>query len=638
MNRTNIEGSGLAANGADGTARTRRLIACQWPHVVLAVVLVLGICSVEVGLRDPVAFGGDTRVGVRARPATSTGFLARLRAAPADAIGEGDRAAIVSGVVFGRTDGVDPGTKRLFLDSGLWHLLAASGQNVALVTALCVALSWLGGGGRALGCWLALVAVPLYVLVVGGGASIVRAGVMAELGLVAWLTGRMNQAWHAFVVAATAIVWTSPGAHRTLGFQLSFLCVAALLLRAEPWTRRLHDWRIPHPIAAGIAATTLCSIASAPVLLLRTGQAPLTAAVLNLVAVPIASLLLVVGLSASLVWTIAPTVAAPALWSCGLLAAVLVRCAEIAVRLPFAQVHRTDGIALAAMALASVVAWHRFPRCRGIVVWIGVVVVPIAVALNVAASTVPPPRSGRVRIAFLDVGQGEATLIQTRRHAVVVDPGPPSGVAVRELRRFGVHHVDGVVLTHRHADHAGGMSALVRVLPVAWSAVPAQGPRVTSVPGDAEVVQRSVCDGSVLTMDRVVITVVHPRCDHPSPGATGDPANDNAVVVEVALGQVRTLLTSDAEGPTLLAHALRTAALLQVPHHGSDDPRFAELLDRVRPRVAAISVGAANRYGHPDRAIVDELARRGIRVARTDREGTVTYESDGTSLWRIDTS
>jgi competence protein ComEC len=119
---------------------------------------------------------------------------------------------------------------------------------------------------------------------------------------------------------------------------------------------------------------------------------------------------------------------------------------------------------------------------------------------------------------------------------------------------------------------------------------------------------------------------------------TGDPLNDNAVVVIASIGTVRALLTSDAEGPLLLTHDLPTVTLLQVPHHGSVDSRLSDLLDLTQPSAATISVGAGNRYGHPDASVIDELQRRGIHPSRTDREGTVAYETDGRTLWRIDTT
>src|SRR5690606_18192952 len=167
-------------------------------------------------------------------------------------------------VIFGRTEHVAAAEEQAFLESGLWHLLAASGQNVALVAGCCVLLARAFGAGRTTGAVLALAAIPAYVLVVGGGASIVRAGAMGMLAIVAWLTGRLADVRHVIVVVAagTCLLW--PGAHRGLGMQLSFACVIALAWQAAPLTRRIAASGVPTWLAGGLAATLLCSAATAP--------------------------------------------------------------------------------------------------------------------------------------------------------------------------------------------------------------------------------------------------------------------------------------------------------------------------------------------------------------------------------------
>ena len=209
----------------------RRLV----PNVLAAFVLASAIIVVEIGLRDP---GPGMLVNVPT-PGPLARPIEQLRSVPLVRIDDARAAAVASGVIFGRTDHVTPADEQAFLDSGLWHLLAASGQNIALVAGCCVLLARAFGAGRTTGAVLALAAIPLYVLVVGGGASIVRAGLMGALVLVAWLAGRVADARHLLVVAAAVICWIWPGAHRGLGMQLSFACVAALIAWAAPATRSI---------------------------------------------------------------------------------------------------------------------------------------------------------------------------------------------------------------------------------------------------------------------------------------------------------------------------------------------------------------------------------------------------------------
>ena len=250
--------------------------------------------------------------------------------------------AIASGVIFGRTEHVTAVDEAAFLDSGLWHLLAASGQNIALVAGGCLVLARVLGRGRVAGAVLALLAIPSYVLVVGGGASIVRAGLMGELVLVAWLAGRLPDARHLIVVAAAAITWLWPGAHRGLGMQLSFACVAALAWLAVSWTRWLHERGVPMWLAGAVSASVICSAATAPILVLRTGAAPVSGIAANILAVPLAGLLLVVGLVGSLLAAAAgaaglPGVAPALLQPAGLLAGILGSIARRAADWPAAQ-------------------------------------------------------------------------------------------------------------------------------------------------------------------------------------------------------------------------------------------------------------------------------------------------------------
>ena len=196
-------------------------VRAHLPSLLVAISLVLAIVLVELDVRAPAGAMVDLPV-----PTALDGGVERLRSVPLAAIGDPDAAAVASGVIFGRTEHVWAQDEEAFLASGLWHLLAASGQNVALVAGCCLLLARVLGAGRVAGVGLALVAIPGYVLVVGGGASIVRAGAMAELALVAWLAGRLPHVRELLLVAAATICWLWPGAHRGLGMQPSFACVA----------------------------------------------------------------------------------------------------------------------------------------------------------------------------------------------------------------------------------------------------------------------------------------------------------------------------------------------------------------------------------------------------------------------------
>ncbi|MBC7644812.1 MAG: ComEC/Rec2 family competence protein, partial [Thermoleophilia bacterium] len=243
----------------------------------------------------------------------------------------------MSGIAFGRTENIDPADSQMFRDSGLWHLLAASGQNIALVVALCIAAARALRAGRWLGLVWALAAIPAYVLIVGGGASIVRAGLMGELVVVAWLAGRLADVRHLLLVSAVVLVWAWPGSWQSLGFQLSYACVIGLLVWASHCTKWLRSLGLPHILAEGTAATVICTLTTAPLLMATVGSSPLLGGIANLIAVPLASLVLVVALPAALLEPILPSISHLGLAAAGYAAQLLLSVAHIAVALPGAR-------------------------------------------------------------------------------------------------------------------------------------------------------------------------------------------------------------------------------------------------------------------------------------------------------------
>jgi len=273
------------------------------------------------------------------------------------------------------------------------------------------------------------------------------------------------------------------------------------------------------------------------------------------------------------------------------------------------------------------------------------VVAVAGAAVAVAAHRPPSPPAG-VRVSVLDVGQGDATLLQDGAHAVLVDAGPPGGPVLERLRAAGVRRLDALVVTHAQADHLGAAGQLLGVLPVgvlldgrdgvheAW------GARMAAAAAREHVRRWTPVAGDVLRDGRITLRVLWPPREA-VPGATaragGDP-NERAVVARAQVGGISVLLTADAESDVLAGLALGHADVLKVSHHGSADPGLPAILARVRPRLAVVSVGAHNSYGHPVPATLRALAAAGADVRRTDRDGTVRVEPQSGGAIRVSTT
>jgi competence protein ComEC len=613
--------------------------------------LVVAIGLYELGIRSMDNPVDSSSASIRLEPtSTVSRAITRIRRQPSRSLGSGSEHAIVEGVAFGRTDGVSAADKQAFLDSGLWHLLAASGQNIALVVLLCVGTAVVCGAGRAAGMVLALGAIPAYVLLVGGGASIIRAGIMGLIAVVAWLVGREVALRWSLVAAAAVLCWWFPGVHRGLGFQLSCSCVASLLIWGQPMSRWLQDRGVPRMLAAGVGATIICTLCTAPILLLRTGSAPALGGVANLVAVPLAGLVLVIGLPASIIaslWHPAGDVLLPLAGWC---AAALRSVAHLAASMPGAQ---TSHPLVAIGGPAAAVTWWgtgRITASRAMaartneqresselrhaevvrVLAVGGVVGVVAVTggfLPDRVQRLPAPTTGTVRITFLDVGQGMASLVQTPTAAVLVDVGPAGAPTTRMLRHLDVEQLDGVVLSHNSADHRAGLPQVLQQLRPRWVVGPSHTPGVwTSL--QAQVLVRYACAGDVIPIDRSTrLRVFNPPCGQHWPSVTGDVHNDNAMVVVVEHHDTRVLLSADCEAPILNRLGIGRVDVLAVAHHGSADPGLAHLLDSIQPGAAVISVGARNRYGHPSPSTLAELRSRRIPIWRTDRAKSIAVIS-----------
>jgi competence protein ComEC len=294
-------------------------------------------------------------------------------------------------------------------------------------------------------------------------------------------------------------------------------------------------------------------------------------------------------------------------------------------------------VLVVAGAIAAVMAL-RFvqPYRRRAVIVTAVALVPLAWlgwwALHPAPAWSPP---AGLRVSFLDVGQGDGILLETPEGAMLVDAGPPEARVDRQLRRLGLHSLAAIVISHAHRDHVGGVPAVLRSLAVGAVIDPMQ-------PGQGidERTMRSTARrlgvplvpariGRRYDLGRLRLRVLWP--DHA--GSPDENPHFHGAVVLASYGTIDLLLTGDSESEVTRSLPLRPVEVLKVAHHGSSDPGLAEELRVLRPRVAVISVGAHNDYGHPRADTLEALhARPGLTVYRTDESGRIVLESDGRSL------
>ncbi|MFL5967021.1 MAG: ComEC/Rec2 family competence protein [Gaiellaceae bacterium] len=290
----------------------------------------------------------DTHVVVGHRRGIG-GISDRIRGGVRGAVARGqhgERAALLTGIVLGDDADVPDGLRRRFRASGLYHLLAVSGQNVALVGGGALLLAWLVGLSRRVGEIGALAAIAAYVLAVGAQPSVVRAGIAGALTSLAWLTGRLTDRWHFLLVGALVLLAWNPYSVFDAGFQLSFAAVAAIFALVPRLRRVLEGYPVPSFAAEGLAVSAACAAATAPVMWMQFHAVSLVAIPANAVAAPAMAPLLAVAFTGAAVAPFAPSAATALAWLNGWLAAYVAACARVAGGLPGAQVQSTRSLLL----------------------------------------------------------------------------------------------------------------------------------------------------------------------------------------------------------------------------------------------------------------------------------------------------
>jgi competence protein ComEC len=274
----------------------------------------------------------------------------------------GERRAVLEGIVLGDDAALSDRLRSDFRASGLYHILAVSGQNVVLVAAGAVFAAWLLGVSRVVGELGALAAIAAYVLAVGAQPSVIRAGVAGALASLAWLTGRLRDTWQALLLGAAVLLAWNPYLVSDAGFQLSFAAVAAIFTLAPRLAARLEPFPLPRTLRVGIGISFACSVVTAPVLWLQFGYLPILGVLANALVEPAMPLLLALAFATAGVDVVSPRSAAVLAWADGWVAAYIALCARVVGRLPFAQVGSARGLAaVAALALAALSLGSRRP-------------------------------------------------------------------------------------------------------------------------------------------------------------------------------------------------------------------------------------------------------------------------------------
>ena len=544
-------------------------------------------------------------------------------------------AGLLPGLAIGDTAGLTTEVEDDFRTAGLTHLLAVSGANLAIVAGAVLALMRLLRTDPRLAAVLSGATIVGFVVLARPSPSVVRAAAMGAVVLLALALGRGRSALPALAVAVLVLLLVDPALAVDPGFALSVSATAALVLLAPGWADAMRRRGMPGWAAEALAVPAAAFLVTAPLVAGLSGAVSPIAVLANLLAVPAVAPATVLGVLAAVLSPLGTTVAAACAWAAGPAVWWLVEVADRAAAVPGAALPWPAGVlgaVLLAVLVLGLLGLGRSPRWRAVlfavVLGLGLVVVPTRLV------TPGWPPTGWAVVAC-DVGQGDAVVLATGRPgwAVLVDTGPEDGLVDACLDRLGVQALALVVLSHLHADHVGGLDGALRDRPVAAVAVgPVREPHwalreVARSAATAGAPLLALAAGRRLQWPGLTLDVLGPQ--HPDPWTDpddGSAVNDGSLVLRASTGIGTALLTGDVElaaQADLLASGVDLRAdVLKMPHHGSRYTSVA-FLNAVAPRAVLVSVGAGNRYRHPDPGLLGGLERAGIAVRRTDTGGDV---------------
>jgi competence protein ComEC len=608
----------------------------------------------------------------------SAGWIDRIRERAERALERGmpeREAALARGFVLGEDDRIDHDTREDFQRSNLTHLLAVSGENVILLCVLAwplLALLGLTLRARLVG---ALCLIAIYVPVTGAGPSIQRAGVMGAAGLIAALADRPRSRWYAVLLAAAVTLAVNPRADGDVGWQLSFAAVIGILL----WSKRLAGLTAPgakrgsarRALAEAVAVTAAATVATAPIMAAAFDQFSPAALPANVLAAPAVAPAMWLGMLAGIAgqlplipveplnwldslflayiaqiahWLAAPgwaslTVRLGSIWSvaaayAGLLAAMevllfwLQRRASLVTQRRPRRDFRSETRSLRSRKHFGEVSSRNLGGPAAVVMLLAA----LLVAWSLQDSPPAPKATGLV-VRVLDVGQGDSILLQPPDgDPILVDTGPPDDGVEERLRDLGIRKLAAIVISHDQSDHAGDLGELLGSIGAERVVYAQADPRLRLAALAAGSQPIRLAEGGELDSGGLQLTALWPPPELLDSGE--EDRNLLCLVLVARWHHFSMLLSGDAEAG---AAPIDTGPVdvLKVAHHGSADAGLGALLDHAVPKLAVISVGAENPYGHPTQATLAELRAHRVPTLRTDRDGEVEIRA-GVSGWTAD--
>jgi len=551
--------------------------------------------------------------------------------------------AVVEALLLGERGRMDPEISNSLQNAGIFHLFAISGAHIAIISFFLFSVFRLLRFPDRMNYILLILFLLLYVSLVEGRPSVMRATIMALAFLLGKLIWRNVNFLNTLSISAFILLMLNPYSLFNLGFQLTFTATLSIVLFYPKIIKCLP--RLPLRISEIFALSLTAQMAVLPFVALAFNRITFSALFLNFAAIPLVGLIMASGYIFLLITMMSP-----------LLAGILAKCIHFQVSLLIATSHLLDPIPGAS---------YRIPTPSVFIVlgyffFLGLFLLPtrmrrqkiftsacFALFLGILVTYPFPSHSNTLKLTFIDVGQGDSILVEFpgTKKMLIDGGGTPEDtydIGDRVLSPFlwekGIKKVHYLVLTHAHPDHMNGLKAVSRNFKIeefweafspkdnhAYAELRRRLPKFTT--------RQRMFRGHVENIDGVKIEILNPSRAEP---IVSKILNDQSLVLRISYGQTAFLLTGDI-GKKVEKELVRSTHTLQSdvlksPHHGSDSSSSEEFLMAIHPRYVILTVGIGNRYNLPDPAVIDRYQGMGFKIFRTDLMGAVEISSDGQDL------
>lgn len=565
--------------------------------------------------------------------------------------------SLLGSIVFGsQASPLSEELQENYRTAGVIHLLVVSGTQVSIILSVVLGTCKLFGSSQNITLIIVSMANLLFAVMVGAGPSIIRAAVMAETALIANIFERQNDFYNSLSVSVVILLMLDPLNLFDLGFQLSFIATWALFYVAPAFEEKIKGF-VPGPFSNITAISIAPTIATTPIILFNFGQISFVSIISNFLIIPWVEVTVIMGFASTMIGLILPSLAYAVNNTLTVILALLNLIVYSLASIPFACRYFSPPVFPVILVYYGMLIW-------GVEVLKGklemkfnkkTLVILLLLAVTAPAFTFCFAANKDLVVTFIDVGQGDAILVESPSgQKALIDGGGRQekigsksakkedpvgrGIIAPFLRKKGINELNLVVLTHPHDDHVAGLPYILGKLKIDLvldSGMPQPTNsyyRFLSIIKKKKIPYQMAKAGQEIDLGGgVKAYILHPS--KPLIAGTISDLNNNSVVIRLVYGDTSFLLAGDAafegEGRIIASGTDIKSNVLKVGHHGSRTSTSDKFLNEVKPEYAVISVGLRNKFGHPSQETLNRLYQHGVKILRTDLNGAVRFVSDG---------